>query len=127
MADPKNLSSTVRLGRLLWAITCVLVICFSGADLIAKGIMPTNSFWRLALTVMLFLGYLTLIESAFWVWANLVMEMYVVKNVPHGKGNARVTFVKLQDDEFFVPEGQELVIRRSEDGTGVDFFTGKVG
>jgi hypothetical protein len=61
-------------------------------------------------------------EWFFWIWAKARFDMYV-----ETVGKSKVTYVRIAGDNFVVPQGQELVIRQSEDEPGkLEVFKGPI-
>lgn len=65
-----------------------------------------------------FIVHMSLLDVLFCGWAKLRFDMYVVSGVVRKNGAKfeRGVYVKMENQEYFIPVGQELVLRNSSTG-----------
>lgn len=98
-------------------------LCVLAADNIASKLLPEKSWRQFSVAVILVLMFSWLLENAFWAYARQRMEMFVASDFPHGSNN-RQTYLKVYGSDFFLPPGQEMVLRTSDDGRSVEVLAG---
>lgn len=95
--------------------TCILLAQSETVVFVQAGASP----WVvLAVTVLFTIANVVFFDLIFMGWAKLRFDMYVISGVVSKTGNKyeRGTFVRAENEEYFIPLGQELVLRNSQQG-----------